>query len=46
VVTGRAVKPVSVPIKLNWPAAAAKPSISVIIPMYNAAGTIRAALHV
>jgi hypothetical protein len=45
VVTGRAVKPVSVLIKLNWPAAA-KPSISVIIPMYNAAGTIRAALHV
>lgn len=45
VITGRAVKPGSIPTKLTWPPAADKPSISVIIPMYNAAGTIREALH-
>jgi peptidoglycan/xylan/chitin deacetylase (PgdA/CDA1 family)/SAM-dependent methyltransferase len=44
VVTARALKPFAVPTVLSWPLASDEPEISVIIPMFNAATTIKEAL--
>ena len=44
VVTARAVKPLPVPDAFAWPAVTGVPNVSVIIPMYNAASTIRETL--
>jgi peptidoglycan/xylan/chitin deacetylase (PgdA/CDA1 family)/SAM-dependent methyltransferase len=45
VVTARAMKPLPIPVEIDWPAVKGEPRVSVIIPMYNAEQTIRETLH-
>lgn len=44
VLTARAVKPLPVPEELSWMPACETPEVSIIIPMFNAAGTIKETL--
>jgi len=44
VLTARAVRPLPVPDRIAWPAARGEPAVSIIIPMFNAADTIRETL--
>ena len=44
VLTARAVKPFSMPAELAWAPAVEHPEVSIIIPMFNVAGTIKETL--
>jgi peptidoglycan/xylan/chitin deacetylase (PgdA/CDA1 family) len=45
VVTARAMKPLPMPDEIEWPEATAEPRVSVVIPLFNAEGTIKETLH-